>query len=113
MSFESDLQNWHFVNKADYVHFMHTQATFLTNFFKNDIIKANGKNNNSSDDPSLLFASLTITVKVSSDPSATPWNQIAFQKSPTTNSAPNYGAFEGPASLKHMLLNNADSTQGN
>jgi len=102
MSFESDLQNWHFVDKADYVHFMHTQATFLTNFFKNDIIKANGKNNNSSDDPSLLFASLMITIKVFSDPSATPWNQIAFEKSPTTNSASNYEAFEGSACFSIM-----------
>jgi len=47
MGSKSDLQNWHFVNKADYVHSMHTQAIFLTNFFKslmeNDIITTNGK----------------------------------------------------------------------
>ncbi len=95
---------------------MHTQATFLTNFFKNlmknDITKANGKNNNSSDKIGLSFASLMITIKVFSDFSVTSWNQIVFQKSSTKNSASSYEAFEEPASLKHMLLNNADSTQG-
>lgn len=88
--------------------YMHTQAIFLTNVFKDDIVTANGKNqrpyenNNSDNDPSLLsFASLTIT----SDASATSKNQIAFQKSL------NYEAFKGPASLEHTLLDNADWDQ--
>jgi len=76
--------------------YMHTQAIFLTNVFKDDIVTANGKNqrpyenNNSDNDPSLPFASLTIT----SDASAT-----------------SKEAFEGRASLVHTLLDNADWDQ--
>jgi len=109
MGFTSDLETWHLVTK---VHSMHTQAIFLTNVFKNNIV-ANGKNqrhyenNNSNNDPSLLFASLMIT----SDASVTPKNQVAFQKSSTKNSASKYKAFEGSGSLEHTLLDNADCDQ--
>jgi hypothetical protein len=113
MNFTSDLEKSHLVTIADHVHSMHTQAIFLTNVFKNIIVTANGKNqrpyenNNSDNDPSLSFASLTIT----SDASVTPKNQIAFQKSSTKNRASNYEAFEGSASLEHTLLDNVDWDQ--
>lgn len=90
MGSTSDLETWHFVTEADHVHSMHTQAIFLTNFFKDDIVMANDKNQRPYEN--------------NNSASATPRNQIAFQKSPTENSAPHYEAFEGPASLEHTLL---------
>ena len=99
--------------KPYHVHLLHTQPIFFKKSFKgltkDDTVTTKSRNqrlheNNDSDkmpntDPSLSFASLTITVNVSS---ATP------QKSPTKTNAPKCGAFEGPATLT-----NADFTRGN